>query len=306
MGIKAGAVHRLGRYYVKRLILDWKRLLDYKGASIHSFYVRAHFMSSETILYSVSGGIATITLNRPEVHNAFDAAAILALTAAFEKAGGDRAVRAVVLRGNGKSFCAGGDLNWMRESAGYTYDENVADAMNLGTLLKTINLCPKPTVALVQGSAFGGGVGLAACCDIVIAEEGAQFCLSEVRIGLIPSIIAPYVVAAMGQRQARRYFMTAERISAQTAKDIGFIHETVPAGGLDAALEKIVAALMGGAPGAQARGKKVLQAIASRPVDDEIIKFTAVQIAEARAAEEGREGLSAFLNKTEPAWRKKA
>ena len=255
--------------------------------------------------YTVEKAIATITLNRPEVHNAFDEQVIGDLTEAFKKAEADVAVRAVILRGNGKSFCAGGDLNWMKRSAAYSYDENVTDAMRLGTLLKTINFLTKPTIALVQGNAFGGGVGLTACCDIVIAEETAQFCLSEVRIGLIPSIIAPYVIAAMGERHARRYFMTAERFDGKTAKEIGFVHEVVPAGGLDAAAEKIVASLMEGAPAAQARGKKLLLEISGHPIDDTIIKKTAVQIAEARASDEGREGLSAFLNKSEPAWRKK-
>lgn len=258
-----------------------------------------------TIQYKVDNNVATITLNRPEVHNAFDEAAIAALTKLFVQAGADPAVRAVVLRGNGKSFCAGGDLNWMKRSAAYSFDENVADAMNLGTLLKTINFLPKPTIALVHGSVFGGGVGLTACCDIAIAEEGTQFCLSEVRIGLIPSIIAPYVIAAMGERQSRRYFMTAERFDAATAYRIGFVHETCEKGGLDSAADKIIAALMDGAPGAQARGKKLLGEISKRMIDDEVILKTSREIAAARAADEGREGLSAFLNKTEPAWRKK-
>ncbi len=263
-------------------------------------------MSEAFVLYSVTNGVATITMNRPEVHNAFNEDVIATLTELFEKAGADQSVRAVVLRGNGKSFSAGGDLNWMKKSAGYSYDENVADAMRLGTLLKTINFLPKPTIALVQGNAFGGGVGLTACCDIAIAEEGAQFCLSEVRIGLIPSIIAPYVINGMGQRMARRYFMTAERFSAEKAKEIGFVHETCPVGGLDAACDKIIAALMDGAPEAQSRGKKLLLEIAGQPVSDDIIKLTSTQIAEARASVSGKEGLSAFLNKTEPNWRKKA
>lgn len=261
---------------------------------------------SELVLYSVSNGVATITMNRPEVHNAFNEEVIGTLTELFQKAGADQNVRAVVLRGNGKSFSAGGDLNWMRKSADYTYDENVTDAMRLGTLLKTINFLAKPTIALVQGNAFGGGVGLTACCDIAIAEEGAQFCLSEVRIGLIPSIIAPYVINAMGQRHARRYFMTAERFDAATAQRIGFVHETCPAGGLDAAADKIIASLMDGAPEAQMRGKKLLLEIAGKPIDDDVIELTSRQIAEARASVSGKEGLSAFLSKTEPSWRKKA
>jgi methylglutaconyl-CoA hydratase len=160
------------------------------------------------------------------------------------------------------------------KSADYSYDENVADAMRLGTLLKTINLCPKPTIALVHGSVFGGGVGLTAACDIAIAAPDTIFCLSEVRIGLIPSIIAPYVLAAMGERQARRYFMTAERFDAATAHRIGFVHET---GDIDAIGEKIIKALMDGAPTAQTRGKKLILEIAQKPIDEAMIKLTATQ-----------------------------
>lgn len=258
------------------------------------------------ILTKTENAIVIITMNRPDVHNAFNEEVIAELTAAFVKAGADASVRAVVLRGNGKSFCAGGDLNWMRKVADYSFDENVTDAMALGTLLKTINTLPKPTIALVQGSAFGGGVGLAACCDIAIAEEDAQFCLSEVRIGIIPSIIAPYVITAIGERQARRYFMTAERIDAETAKHIGLAHEVCSKGELDAALEKILAALWNGAPAAQARGKRLILEIAKRKIDDDLVRLTSERIAEARASDEGREGLSAFLNKIEPGWRKKS
>jgi len=262
-------------------------------------------MSEHVVLYHVENGVATITLNRPELHNAFNDHVIAELTEKFHAAAGDALVRAVVLRGNGKSFSAGGDLNWMRRMADYTYDENVEDAMQLGILLKTINMLPKPTIALVQGNAFGGGVGLTACCDIAIAEEGTQFCLSEVRIGLIPSIIAPYVMAAIGLRQARRYFMTAERFDAATAKDIGLVHEVCDKGALDAARDKILTALMEGAPDAQRRGKALILGIANRPIDETMIRHTVEQIAEARASDEGKDGLSAFLNKTEPMWRKK-
>ena len=263
-------------------------------------------MTQQHILYKVENQVATITLNRPDLHNAFDEKVISDLTHAFMKAGEDKDVRIVILRGLGKSFCAGGDLNWMRRVADYTFQQNVIDAMQLGALLKTINFLPKPTIALVHGSAFGGGVGLAACCDIAIAEEGTQFCLSEVRIGLIPSIIAPYVIAAIGERQARRYFLTAERIDAKTAERIGLVHEAAPAGGLDAAAGKIITALWDGAPSAQARGKKLILDTSKRRIDDDLIKFTSEKIAEARASEEGKEGLSAFLNKTEPGWRGKS
>jgi methylglutaconyl-CoA hydratase len=263
-------------------------------------------MTHQHILYKVENQIATITMNRPEVHNAFNEDVIGEMTHAFLKAGDDKDIRAVILRGNGKSFSAGGDLNWMRRVADYNFEQNVTDALRLGTLLKTINTLPKPTLALVHGNAFGGGVGLTACCDIAIAEEGTQFCLSEVRIGIIPSIISPYVIAAIGERQARRYFLTAERMDAKTAAHIGLVHETAPQGGLDAAADKIITALWDGAPAAQARGKKLLLDISKRRIDDDLIKLTAEKIAEARASDEGKEGLSAFLNKTDPDWRKKA
>jgi methylglutaconyl-CoA hydratase len=257
------------------------------------------------VIYKTEDNVATITLNRPEIHNAFNEDTIAELTALFEKVSTDESVRVVVLRGNGKSFCAGGDLNWMRRVAEYSHDENVTDAMQLGKLLRLINALPKPTIALVHGNAFGGGVGLTACCDIAVAEEGAQFSLSEVRIGLIPSVIAPYVLAAIGERQARRYFMTAERFSAATARDIGLAHEVCPIGGLDAAAGKIIAALMEGAPGAQAKGKRLILDIVNRPIDDAMMTLTSERIAEARASAEGKDGLSAFLTKMEPQWRKK-
>ena len=260
---------------------------------------------NDFILYESENDIATITLNRPDLHNAFNEQAIADMTAAFEKAQADKSVRAVVLRGNGKSFCAGGDLNWMRKVADYGFQQNVDDAMALGRLLKLINFLPKPTIALVHGNAFGGGVGLTSCCDIAIAEEGTQFSLSEVRIGLIPSIIAPYVIAAIGERQARRYFMTAEKFDAQTAAKIGLVHEVAPKGGLGATAEKIISALREGAPGAQTRGKKLILDISKQKINDEVVRLTAERIAEARASDEGKEGLSSFLNKTEPKWRKK-
>jgi methylglutaconyl-CoA hydratase len=262
-------------------------------------------MSAHAVTYEVKNGIATITLDRPAVRNAFDEGMIEALAQNLTRATEEKSVCAVVLRGNGDCFCAGGDLNWMKRAAAYTPEENVADALRLGRLLQLLNTLPKVTIGLVQGSVYGGGVGLAACCDILIAEEGARFCLSEVRLGLIPSIIAPYVIAAMGQRQARRYFMTSEPFDAQTAKDIGFAHVCAPKGGLDAAAEKILSDVLKGAPGAQARGKKLIQEVAGRPVDEAVVALTSERIAEARASDEGREGIAAFLEKREPSWRKK-
>ncbi|MDD9900988.1 MAG: enoyl-CoA hydratase/isomerase family protein [Alphaproteobacteria bacterium] len=260
---------------------------------------------TDIIQTQTSNNITTITLNRPDVHNAFNEDVIAALTTAFETAGNDKNVRAVVLRGNGKSFCAGGDLNWMRKSADYTREQNIEDAMQLGHLLRLIYTLPKVTIALVQGNAFGGGVGLTACCDIAIAEDTARFSLSEVRIGLIPSIIAPYVIASIGERQSRRYFMTAERFGADEAKRIGLVHETVAAGGLDATCDNITAEILQGAPGAQARGKKLLLGIAKAEISDDIVRKTVEEIADARASDEGKEGLSAFLDKKEPSWRKR-
>ncbi len=260
---------------------------------------------NDFVLYKTENGVATITLDRPDLHNAFDEHVIALLTEAFETAGGDPLVRVVVLRGNGKSFSAGGDLNWMRRLADYNFAQNVEDAGRLGHLLKTINFLPKPTIALVHGNAFGGGVGLTACCDIAIAEEGTQFCLSEVRIGIIPSIILPYVMTAIGERNARRYCLTAERFDAKLAEKIGLVHEVAPKGGLDAALEAVLKSLWDGAPGAQSRGKRLIHQIARQKIDDAVIQLTVEQIAEARASDEGKEGLSAFLNKTEPSWRKR-
>jgi len=260
-------------------------------------------MAEDLVQTEIKDGVGYITMNRPEVHNAFNENMIIDLNTAFVEMGVNTEVRIVVLRGEGKSFCAGGDLNWMRKSADYDYDSNVADAMELGWLLKTINTLPKPVIALVHGNAFGGGVGLSACCDIVIAAEGTRFCLSEVRIGLIPSIIAPYVLAAIGERQSRRYFLTAERFDAAKAQTLGLVHEVVPSAELHAKAEAIITRLKEGAPGAQAMGKSLIQRISQMRIDDDVIQYTATKIAEARARDEGKEGLSAFLNKEEPSWR---
>jgi len=262
-------------------------------------------MTEKNIIYKIENNVATIIMNRPEVHNAFNENMIAALSESFKQARDDNDVRAIILRGNGKSFSAGGDLNWMRKTAEYTFEENIADAMNLGQLLKLINFLPKPTIALVHGNAFGGGVGLAACCDIVISEIGTKFCLSEVRIGLIPSIIEPYVMAAIGERQTRRYCLTAEKFDADKAKEINLVHEVTAKGEMNSKLEEIISALHGGSPSAQSRGKKVIMEISKKEIDDEIINFTVEQIAEARASDDGKEGLSAFLNKSQPWWQKK-
>jgi methylglutaconyl-CoA hydratase len=260
---------------------------------------------AEPILLDIDpAGVATITLNRPDIHNAFDDALIAGLTETFLKVGTDPKARAVVLRGAGKSFSAGADIKWMRRMADYSREENARDAEALAGMLKTLNDIPKPTVALVQGAAIGGGVGLAACCDVVIAAEDAVFSLSEVRIGLIPATIGPYVVAAIGARQARRYFLTAERFSAAEALRVGLAHEVVPAADLDSARARFVEALLKNGPKAMGEAKALIRDVAGRPIDRALIKETAERIAHIRASAEGKEGLTAFLEKRAPRWSK--
>ncbi|WP_207484260.1 enoyl-CoA hydratase-related protein [Arenibaculum pallidiluteum] len=261
-------------------------------------------MPSPEVLSEIRGdGIAVVTMSRPEIHNAFDDAMIATLTATLSGLGDDPAVRAVVLRGAGKSFSAGADLGWMRRMARYSHAENEADALALAELMRTLDRLPKPTVAAVHGAALGGGVGLVACCDVAIAAEAASFALSEVRLGLIPAVISPYVVAAMGQRAARRMFLTAERFDARTALRFGLVHEVVAAEALDAAVEAVLARLLEGGPAAQAAAKDLIFAVAQRPVDEDVLRDTARRIADQRASPEGREGVSAFLEKREPSWR---
>ncbi|MDE1569766.1 enoyl-CoA hydratase/isomerase family protein [Aquabacter sediminis] len=254
-----------------------------------------------SLLVSREDGVAVLTLNRPEVHNAFDDGLIASLTAAYGEAGADPAVKAILLRANGPSFCAGADLNWMRRMAAYSRAENLADAGALGELMRTIDTCPKPTLARVHGSAFAGAIGLIACSDIAVAVPEALFAVTEVRIGLIPAVISPYLVRAMGARQARRYFLTAERFSAETALALGLVHEVVPAEELDGAIARHLKALSAGSPAAQAATKDLVAAV-DRPLSAEVIADTAARIADQRASADGREGLTAFLEKRKPQW----
>jgi methylglutaconyl-CoA hydratase len=248
-------------------------------------------------------GIATLTLNCPERHNAFDDALIAELTAALRRLGADAGVRAVVLASSGRSFSAGADLAWMRRMAGHSLEDNLADAAGLAGLLHMLDRLPKPTVALVQGAAYGGGVGLVACCDIALAAEGASFCLSEVKLGLTPATISPYVVNAIGPRWARRLFQTAEVFDASRAREIGLVHEVVPADALAARSEAVMLALLQGAPGAQADAKDLVFLCEGRPVDAALSAETGRRIAQRRASAEGQEGIGAFLDKRAPAWR---
>ena len=252
---------------------------------------------------SIDGhGIATIVLDRPDVHNAFDDTMIGALNDLLVQIAANAAIRAVVLEGRGKSFSAGADLNWMRRIATYSPEENLTDAAALARLMRSLDELAKPTIALVQGAAFGGGVGLAACCDIVVASEDARFSLSEVRLGLIPAVISPYVVAAIGAHQARRYFLTGEVFTARTAQRIGLVHEVVAREDLHATRDALLSELRRGGPDAQAAAKALVATVSGRTIDAALIGETARLISERRASVEGREGLTAFLERRAPNW----
>ncbi|MEO6031772.1 MAG: enoyl-CoA hydratase/isomerase family protein [Burkholderiaceae bacterium] len=247
--------------------------------------------------------VARVFLNRPEVRNAFNAQSITELTRVFAELSGDSGLRAIVLGGHGKAFCAGADLSWMREMAGYDWEQNRADAGQLAGMLWTIWSCPVPVVARIHGDCYAGGVGLAAVCDVLIAAEGANFCLSEARLGLLPATISPYVIRALGEPAARLYFVTAERFSAMQAAVLGFVHEVCALDGLDAKVDEIVTALVANGPMATRACKKLVQDVAGRPFDAALRDETARRIADIRASAEGREGVQSFLNKRKPAWR---
>lgn len=259
-------------------------------------------MTQELVQIERDGGLATLWLNRPDKHNAFDEHLIAAITDGLRTLGEDDSVRVVVLAGRGKSFSAGGDLDWMRRAAGYGYEQNLADAKQLAEMLRTLAELPKPTIARVHGAALGGGMGLACACDIAVASERAVFATSEVRFGLIPATIGPYVLRAIGVRQCQRYFQSAERIGAERAREIGLVHEVVGEAALDGKIAEIAAALGTGGPQAQARAKRFIAELSDRPIDAALISETADAIASIRATDEAREGLSAFLEKRGAAW----
>ncbi len=250
-----------------------------------------------------SPAVAEVWLNRPDVRNAFNDGVIAELTAAFRALGADASLRAVVLGGHGKAFCAGADLTWMRAMADYTWAQNQADAAALAEMLWTIYRCPVPVVGRVHGDCYAGGVGLAAVCDVLVAAEGVQFCLSEARLGLLPATIGPYVVRALGEQASRRYFVTAERFSAERAHALGFVHELASADQLDAKVGEVVAALVANGPAAVKACKQLVQDVAGRPIDAALREDTARRIADIRVSPEGREGVQAFLGKREPTWR---
>lgn len=251
----------------------------------------------------VANAVATVTLDRPEVRNAFNDELIGKLAAAFRELGARDDVRCIVLAGRGDAFCAGADLHWMKRMADFSREENLADAGALADMLRTIYECPKPTIAKVQGDVYAGGTGLVAACDIAIALETAHFCLSETRLGLIPATISPYVIRAMGARAAHRYFLTAERFTAQEALRIGLLHDVVSGGHLDAKVAEITDALVAAGPAAVRACKKLVQDVAGQAVTPELVRRTVEGIADIRASAEGREGVRSFLEKRKPSWR---
>lgn len=247
-------------------------------------------------------GVARVTLNRPEVKNAFNETLIAELAAAMDKVSGDNSVRVVVLAGAGDAFSAGADLSWMKRASEFSGDENKADARRLAAMLNSIYACDKPVIALVQGACMGGGVGLASACDIVIAADDAFFALSEVRLGIIPSVISPFVLHAIGARQARRFFLTGERFDAAKAKDIGLAHMVCLRAQLEATLDGVVKNLLACGPAAQKEAKALIRMVAGRPIDDAVMGETAALIARVRSTPEGKEGVAAFLEKRKANW----
>ena len=261
-------------------------------------------MKFENLILEIDGrGVAALSLNRPDRHNAFNDEMIAELSEAFELLAGHKSVRAVILRGQGKSFCAGGDLHWMKKAAAYSKEENRADGMRLSDMYHALKSLPKPVIALAHGAVMGGGAGLIACADIAIASSDARFAFSEVRLGLIPATISPFVIAAIGERQARRYFLTGERFGADTARAIGLIHAVVhtPAD-LGPAAERMINLLLQAAPEAVAGAKALIAEVSNRPISKELRTMTAKVIAEVRAGDEAKEGLAAFFEKRKPGW----
>jgi methylglutaconyl-CoA hydratase len=257
---------------------------------------------TSTLQLDRQGAVARVFLDRPEVRNAFNDGVIAELSAAFRGFAGDASLRAVVLGGHGKAFCAGADLGWMRKMAGYSWEQNRADAQALAEMLWTIYSCPVPVLGRIQGDCYAGGVGLAAVCDVLVASDAATFCLSEARLGLLPATIAPYVIRALGEQASRRYFATAERFSAAEARSLGFVHEVCAAEALDAKVDEIVGLLVANGPMATRACKKLVQDVAGLPIDADLRAETARRIADIRASDEGREGVQSFLQKSKPAW----
>ena len=259
-------------------------------------------MNAPTLDIRRDGAVARVYLNRPELRNAFNDAVIAELTQAFRTLGADASLRAIVLGGHGKAFCAGADLNWMRAMADYSWAQNKADAQALADMLWTVYSCPLPVVGRLQGDCYAGGLGLAAACDVLVAAEGLHFCLSEAKLGLLPATIGPYVVRALGEQASRRYFVTAERFSAAEAHRLGFVHELVSPDALDAKVDEIVQTLVANGPAAVKACKQLVHDVAGQPITAALREDTARRIADIRASDEGRAGVQAFLQKRSPPW----
>ena len=259
-------------------------------------------MTTTTLDIAISHRVAVVWMARETVRNAFNEASIAELTETFTTLGADPDVRAIVLAGKGPAFCAGADLGWMKRMASFTHQENRADALKLATMLRTIYECPKPVVARVHGDAYAGGVGLVAACDIAVAAIGAEFCLSETKLGLIPATIGPYVIRAMGANAARRYFLTAEKFDAGEAFRLGLVHDLAPPEELDLRINALLGALMQTSASAVSESKRLVRELADRPIDDAIVADTADRIASIRTSDDGREGVRAFLEKRKPRW----
>jgi methylglutaconyl-CoA hydratase len=259
-------------------------------------------MNLQRIKLTLDHHVARVTLDRPDVRNAFDDATIVELTAAFRALDDDPAVRVIILGANGPAFCAGADLNWMKRMADYSDAENRADAAALATMLHTIHACGKPVIARVQGDAYAGGVGLVAVCDIAVCADSAHFCLSEAKLGLMPATIAPYVLRALGERAAHRYFVSAERFDAAEALRLGFVHQVTTAAELDAVVDGIAASIVANSPNAVRECKRLVLDFADKAIDEALLAETAERIARIRASDEGREGIRGFLEKRKPSW----
>ena len=258
-------------------------------------------MESKTLKISRSGAVATVALNRPDVRNAFDDVLIGELTAVFAELGADPAVRVVILTGEGPVFCAGADVNWMKRSVSYTQEQNKADALRMSGMFRTIDECPKAVIGRVNGTCFGGGMGLISCCDVVVSVDSAQFAFTEVKLGIVPAVISAYVAPKIGAAMARRYFLTAEVFGPEEARRMGLVHEIAPAAGLDARVSEISTAILKNGPAAVATAKALIPQVLSKSRPD-AIEFTASLISKVRTSPEGQEGLGAFLEKRKPSW----
>lgn len=260
-------------------------------------------MDTPTLLIDTdSRGVTTVILNRPEKHNAYDDRMVTQISTCFRQLAKDDQVKVVVLAANGDNFSAGADLAWMQRIMNYSFDENQRDANALAVMLSSINMLPKPVIAKVQGQAMGGGVGLISCCDVAICSEDAEFSMPEVKLGLIPSTISPYIIAAIGARAARRYFLTAEKFSSQKAKELGLISEVVKPEVLDSTVEHFIEVFLNNAPNAMNAAKKLVFDLANKTIDKDVMSDTSQRIARTRISSEGQEGLQAFLEKRPPDW----